>query len=483
MSYHGHPFADAMVSLVDTMCPDAAASHSGHAHAVVDITVVAGPFCVFVPPVFPETLSVLPRVIDRDVYMKKDSVFDLRLVDKTVQRLSSRPYIEQVRHGPPRIVGQHGTAHTQTALRGDGDTMRVRVPLLLSGSQGVGLEGALGVQNTVRNTRDVGLHGHLRSSLVNVWRRGETVDVTFRGRDSLLELTAQAFYPWIAGSRFFATLHGGLTIEQDMYARQHIGAELLHELRLYWKSGLGVQLRTVHVTPQGAAPDTGDFVMPGQGDVTAGDSAQEDAAISRRYVGSEVILTKQSPRFQAGASRLRLHARAGAGVSREITRERPSYFWKGSLYGMTRWQVPFGTRWAYRNAEVINAIIAPDDTLLLPEKIGAGGIGSIRGYPQQARVFQSLTYMQHEVCYYFSTHGCVYLFGDAGAGSFTSAYPLEDYELMLGYGAGLRMPSRLGLATLEWARNKDDTRGWGRIHLSFHNQFSLSGTNATDLQL
>jgi hypothetical protein len=38
-------------------------------------------------------------------------------------------------------------------------------------------------------------------------------------------------------------------------------------------------------------------------------------------------------------------------------------------------------------------------------------------------------------------------------------------ERLLGYGIGLRFPSRLGAVSLEWARNVSDGKSLGRVHV------------------
>jgi len=43
---------------------------------------------------------------------------------------------------------------------------------------------------------------------------------------------------------------------------------------------------------------------------------------------------------------------------------------------------------------------------------------------------------------------------------------------LLGYGVGIRLPVKIGEMALEWARNKDDGRGLGRVHVGFRNMVS-----------
>jgi hypothetical protein len=68
---------------------------------------------------------------------------------------------------------------------------------------------------------------------------------------------------------------------------------------------------------------------------------------------------------------------------------------------------------------------------------------------------------------YLSKIGAVYLFSDGGVGFKKPPGPGSDYMLLAGYGLGIKVPSRIGTVTLEWARNIDDTRSPGRIHLRY----------------
>jgi hypothetical protein len=43
----------------------------------------------------------------------------------------------------------------------------------------------------------------------------------------------------------------------------------------------------------------------------------------------------------------------------------------------------------------------------------------------------------------------------------------------LGYGLGIRLPVKAGTLTLEWARNKDDIKSWGRVNVQVGNNNTL----------
>ena len=89
--------------------------------------------------------------------------------------------------------------------------------------------------------------------------------------------------------------------------------------------------------------------------------------------------------------------------------------------------------------------------------------------------FSTVVYGQLEYHYYFNYFGSTYIFTDAGAGLYdknSGAATSNHLQKMLGYGIGIRIPVKIGDASIEWARNYKDSRGWGRIHVSIRNAVS-----------
>jgi hemolysin activation/secretion protein len=106
-----------------------------------------------------------------------------------------------------------------------------------------------------------------------------------------------------------------------------------------------------------------------------------------------------------------------------------------------------------------------------------GGYRSVRGYMENEFAFRTVVYDQFEYLYYFGPTASVYLFTDNGFGfeqSLTRAR-WGDRTEFLGYGAGIRIPARLGTLTLEWARNisRSDRTSWGRINVKISNNNSI----------
>ncbi|MDR2727935.1 MAG: hypothetical protein LBB56_02295, partial [Chitinispirillales bacterium] len=95
-----------------------------------------------------------------------------------------------------------------------------------------------------------------------------------------------------------------------------------------------------------------------------------------------------------------------------------------------------------------------------------GGYNSLRGYSEEEFAFRSALVSQAEALIYFNRTSSVFIFCDGGVGfQNQGAFSVSDGKKMLGYGAGIRFPSRLGTVSLEWGRNIDDASSLGRVHV------------------
>jgi hemolysin activation/secretion protein len=110
-----------------------------------------------------------------------------------------------------------------------------------------------------------------------------------------------------------------------------------------------------------------------------------------------------------------------------------------------------------------------EETTLSPGELYAiGGHHSVRGYAEDQFRFRNVAFVQLEYRVYFAPAAAAYIFVDGGAGS-KGVRPYGSYEELGGYGLGVCVPARIGSAALEWARNIDDRRNFGRIHIRVSN--------------
>jgi hypothetical protein len=84
-----------------------------------------------------------------------------------------------------------------------------------------------------------------------------------------------------------------------------------------------------------------------------------------------------------------------------------------------------------------------------------------------------VAYGQTECLFYFSPEGSIYPFADAGVGfGAQDNLTMSAATRLFGYGLGIRIPSKLGSAAIEWGRNFQDTKSLGRVHVSIMNPIS-----------
>ena len=95
-----------------------------------------------------------------------------------------------------------------------------------------------------------------------------------------------------------------------------------------------------------------------------------------------------------------------------------------------------------------------------------GGAASFRGYDEDVLLARSYARLLAEYRVLFDAASFAFAFLDAG-GLDRPAVPGLDAERrgLLGYGAGLRLQTALGLATVTYALNPDLSAGRGKIHV------------------
>jgi len=137
-------------------------------------------------------------------------------------------------------------------------------------------------------------------------------------------------------------------------------------------------------------------------------------------------------------------------------------------------QIPLTKRWAVAGRFAGKTIIAqPADTLRPAELYRVGGYNSLRGYADEEFSFKTVAIGQSEFLLYFSQEGSLYVFADGGIGyGPQDQFTIPSATKMFGYGLGIRIPSKIGNAAIEWGRNYQDTKSLGRIHISVMNQIS-----------
>jgi len=405
----------------------------------------------FAKPLFTGTFKTSITLLSHDILFREGELFNQQKVLLSQKKLQSRPYISDVVVSAP-VVLLDAQLSTDTAASIKNSPFpvappldKVMVPFSCADKTGLGLDGALSVLAGGQSSGSTGLIGIMNLSLLNLFHNGESATVSYKGQDNYNKLQAGLSKPYIFNFPIQFDLDFGMEIKKNDYGYLQGNAAANTELFSLWSIGLGIN----------------------------GHEVLDSSSKSSEYTGVEIILQKITEKQAAGSSVQNIEFRTGSGVANN----------SGVLFN--RWhvdfsgfaQLPFTIHHAAACCFVGHTLFTnPQDTLRSAELYRTGGYKSIRGYTDDEFSFQTVGYLQGEYRYYFSELGAVYVFTDAGIG-FMQSTNLQQFEngtKMIGYGIGLRIPVKIGLATIEFARNYQDTKSIGRIHVSIQNQIASS---------
>jgi outer membrane protein assembly factor BamA len=369
------------------------------------------------------------RMYFRDVQIVPGQLYNSADVDETVRRLSMRPYVQNVTAESPIIVEDRQSleCEVRTAV----------TPITVAENRGLAVEGALGYESG-RGGGSGSMSGRLDLSLINLLRMGETADVSYMGTSTFQRLKLSASMPWIFGLPFEAGGAAGLEIEDEGYGFFSGEFRTAMEVNARYRVGIAVKLSET-VPPAGIdAP----YMFYG---------ADVFGALIPKPRGRGETVWEFSGRTGSGvANRERAYARS----TMELT--------AGAHY-------PIFGDYALVGRVCAMSLFTDEEYLPPAEMYRIGGHGSLRGYFEEEFAFRTALYSQAEAHYYFNRVGSIFIFIDGGFG-FDSPrqLSLSTAKEMLGYGVGIRFPSRLGTVSLEWARNMDDGWSLGRVHVGIN---------------
>ncbi|MBD3395167.1 MAG: hypothetical protein GF418_06015 [Chitinivibrionales bacterium] len=445
LARRGYPYAKLSINLDTTVSADT--GNGGEPAPVIRPTFLLDPDirCVFDRAVFSGDYKTKASLLARDIAFSPGDRFDARLLTQSERRLESRDYIVTARAGAPGTVAiEADSSEGETDVSPVTYSERVAVPFLIEDNSGMGLDGALAFQSD-RDERGGLLSGFLTLTLLNIFRRGEAASVYYRGEQDLQQFDLDISKPHLLGMPLVGSAGFGLEIQEDSYGYLHGELELLLEFETLWQTGMAFR---GHETADRAG----------------------DANRSWRVVGLDLILKKQSERVRAGVLATHLELRTGTAVA-----DRPAgrfQRYSGDISG--GYHLPLFRRLALANRAVVRTIIADSrDSLHAVERHRTGGHESVRGYAENEFPFTTVGYLQTEGLFYFSSLGSVYIFVDGGVGFVNDVdFSRGGRTDLLGYGAGIRIPVRIGTASIAWARNYRERRGFGRVHIRVQNALS-----------
>jgi outer membrane protein assembly factor BamA len=362
----------------------------------------------------------------RDVVIDAGMPYNASAVDESVRRLSSRPYVKSASAASPVIIEDAPKCRDSTPV--------AVAAISVTERRGMEAEGALGYESE-RGGGGGKLSGRLALSFVNMLRLGESVDLLYTGTSASQRLNSAAAYPWAFGLPF--ELGGSLAAEIEDGGYGYLGGGVSASVDIGARLRCGVSLVASETLP----PDS--------------------VGGSYAFYGADVFLELKRRQWERGASVPEFSVRSGSGAA---NRER-SYA-RGKAEAAAGMHYPIYKNYAAAGRICAKSLFTEEEYLPPAELYRIGGQGSLRGYSEEGYAFRAAAFSQIELLYYFDRAGSVYLFADGGAGfNAPDRLSAADAEKLLGYGVGIRFPSRLGTVSLEWARNIDDGKSLGRLHV------------------
>ncbi|KMQ52579.1 outer membrane protein [Chitinispirillum alkaliphilum] len=415
---NGYPFSRVITSI----------EKLGENNLSIEIEIDSDMKTLFAPPLIYGEVQ-RSKLYIRDIGFEQGELFDIRRVDRAAARLRNRSYVSSVEINAPVII--------EGLEQGNDSTYFAAVPFMITERSGMNLEGALGFESGGSQT---GIRGRFDLSLINIFHRGESAQLQYFGDKSWQRLLVGIKMPWIFNTSFTGGAEFGLEIEELGYGQ--LWGDLSLKTEIAGSMNLGVVLR-------------GSEVVPG------------DEGSSWTFFGADLVLSLFTEPYQMGVLGKEFSIKTGSGFAR---RERMYSRSKMELSGGIH--MPLYHRHAVVGRLFTKNIFTDEQELAPAELFRIGGNESVRGYSENEFVFRSLIYTQLEYLLYLNPETSVYFFIDAGSGFRESGlFDFSNRIDLLGYGAGLRFPFRIGSATIEWARNMQDQRSAGRVHVGLQNRF------------
>jgi outer membrane protein assembly factor BamA len=419
---HGFPFSKVTIDLTKVNDSTTAPKDT----FLLQLKVFPDERCVNADPVLEGIKYCSPRLLYNDITIHSGEWYDLQKQQNSVLRLKARSYIVDVKVDEPQLERKQYTPDNPAS---------VVVPFHIVDRSGLGIDGAAGVVKGADEKPEIS--GSLQFSLLNVFHTGESAELGYTGDKKQQLLHFNLSKPWLLNLPIELAVGGGLEVIKQEYGYIYGNVKMLTEIGAQWHVGLDLK---------------------GNESTVSADSV----GVSGHFYGAGFVIKRQSGRMQQGDFAHTLYLEVGSGISR-----------KEKVYNRTSLQFNAGIHVPVLSNQAIVTnvywfhVMTKEDKLLPSEMYRIGGNTTLRGYADNEHALRTAFHGQLQYMLYLSKIGAVYLFSDGGVGFKNPPGPGSDYLLLAGYGLGIKVPSRIGTVTLEWARNIDDTRSPGRIHLRY----------------
>lgn len=386
----------------------------------------------FASPRFRTFKKTSPALLRHYIDIKDSAVFDIRKIESSAKKLRTSAVVADVKILEPLLLSDTITSDSSALAT---------VPFEIQDRSGLAFEGAVGFESDEENRPS--LRGSATFSLLNMFHRAEALSFQYKGSDSLQMFNVIVSKPYPFNLPFQIKTTCGMEVETDNYGYIYGDLRLFAAFNTYWLCGFGI-----------AANETSQDI----------DTINSES----RYLGLNFLLSRTSGEYAKGSFYNNMSFVIGSGIAKK-----EKDYSRSNVNFNIATHIPVFRSEAF-SAKLTTAHIVTDETTLLSAEMNRiGGHESLRGYTDNAFAFRTVIYGQGEIIHYFGSTSSIYILFDAGIG-FTGDIDIDkkSWTKMIGYGAGIRIPSRLGLVTIEWARNYQDKKSLGRVHLQFKNELS-----------
>jgi len=365
-------------------------------------------FCV--EPIKPWLLSI---PVGHKTPFTIDAIVDVQ------ERISALLYVNTI-----------STGKLQTVV--NQDTTSVIVPLFIDTKRSFLFDGSI----VWSSENGGGVVGYLDASLVNSFWLGESINFNFYGDDNIQRASLNTEFPYLFRLPLTFDFWGDIEVGRDEYGYLETGLSVNYAIQNRWSAGLGGKYYEL-----------------------------TEANESRKYGGVLLTLERKRKEFKRGEYQWGMEMIAESGVRTDSSSTLP----QGEISSDFQFQWPVSKRFAIGSDLFIAAIASTELGKLHPlEKYRIGGAHSLRGYSENQFSFVGTSLFQNEFRFYYSTTGMLFTFIDAGAGVRTK-FTRGDVTTLMGYGAGIRIPTGRVIFSLVWARHINESNGVGRVHVGIGN--------------
>ena len=416
---HGHPYC--------AVYPDVAVEPEGDG-ARVQVMIEEGPFVRIDTIRITGNRVTEGRTLLREMRLETGAPYDQRRVDRAVQALRRLPYLLAVADAGLDWDASTGRAALVVAVR---EARYGRV----DGGLGYAA-GADGEAHTLTGTFSLDFDNFLGSGrgVHAAWAR-PVADAS--------DLDLGYLEPWVLGQPLSAELRLAMQ-QRPGYSEHRIGADLSLSL----PSGLGVQ---VGVRREGVRPDSNGFGAFLKRSVWALEGGVHYDSRDDRW----------NPRSGGVYRGTVSWGRVSSGGGRQTRR--------GYTLDLTRF-LPLGRR-SVLAAGVHYAEVREGDAPPVEARLKLGGSSTIRGYREEAFYATQAIWFSLEWRRSLGGRSRAFLFLDGGYLNEPASDGTDHHVFPIGYGAGLRMDSRLGQIGIDYGLGRGDGPAQGKVHVRMVNAF------------